>query len=77
MYRIIYLPTAFLVSAYLDDVTYTFLTEKGARAMINSRRVVYCKSNTKNDEKYFVYINSVYTGENVVPTHLLDVIEVE
>jgi hypothetical protein len=77
MFRIIYLPDAFLVPAYLGDVAYEFYDEEDARKVISDYRVVYCTRGTKEFERHFVYINSKYTGENLVPIHLLDVVEVE
>jgi hypothetical protein len=72
MYRIIYLPEARLVPAYLDDVDYIFTTKADAKSVIRSNRVVY----GNGDDTYRIYINSCTTGTNLVPTYLLEVVRV-
>lgn len=72
IYRIMYLPTATLVPAFLDTVDYIFTTKKAAQAIINDNRIV---SDSLNGD--YVYINSSSSVYNNIPKHLLEVVEVD
>jgi hypothetical protein len=81
MFRIVYLPTAFLVPAYLDDVDYVFSTLEEALQTIKEDRVVYGSNGGSKfideTDKHYIYINSSSTDGGLVSKHLLDVVEVE
>lgn len=72
IYRILYLPEAIILTGYLTCVDDTFTTKEKAREVIEDNRIVYAP----NLPEQPVYINSVEGFYNIVPHHLLEIIEV-